>query len=152
MSIRTTLMDSLKEAMKGGDKPRVGTIRLIQAALKDKDIEARGLGKGQLTDEDILSLMQKMVKQRQESINIYAEAGRTDLVATEQTELDIINGFLPKQMDEDGIKAAVAAAVAEVGAAGMKDMGKVVAHLKAHFAGQMDFTKASQIVKSALGG
>jgi uncharacterized protein len=152
MSLRETLMDDVKTAMKSGDKPRVSTIRMIQSGLKDKDIEARGLGKGQLTDEDILSLMQKMVKQRQESITIYIQAGRSELAAIEQAELDIINGYLPRQMDDDAIKAAIAETVAETGAASMKDMGKVVAGLKAKFAGQMDFAKASQMVKTALGG
>jgi uncharacterized protein len=151
-TLRETLMDSLKVAMKAGDKPRVSTIRLIQAALKDKDIEARGLGKGQLTDEDLLSLMQKMVKQRQESIAIYTQAARLELAEGEQAEVDIINGFLPRQMDDAQTGAAIAAVIAETGAASMKDMGKVVAGLKGKFAGQMDFAKASAMVKTALGG
>ncbi len=150
--LREILMDTLKVAMKAGDKPRVSTIRLIQAALKDKDIEARGLGKGQLTDDDLLSLMQKMLKQRQESLAIYIQANRPELAAIEQAEVDIINGFLPKQMSDDETSAAIAAVVAETGATSMKDMGKVVAGLKARFAGQMDFTKASAMVKTALGG
>lgn len=150
--MRTRLMDDLKTAMKAGDKAKVGTIRLIQAALKDKDIEARGQGKGQLTDDDILSLLQKMAKQRQESLTIYKDAGRPELAAGEQTELDIINSYLPQQMDETGIKAAIQAAIGETGAASMKDMGKVVAALKARYTGQMDFAKASQLVKAALGG
>ncbi|MGL4634380.1 MAG: GatB/YqeY domain-containing protein [Beijerinckiaceae bacterium] len=152
VTLRETLMETLKVSMKSGDKLRVSTIRLIQAALKDKDIEARGLGKGQLTDDDLLSLMQKMVKQRQESIAIYTQAGRLELAAGEQAEVEIINGFLPKQMDDAETKAAIAAMVAETGANSMKDMGKVVAGLKAKFAGQMDFAKASQMVKTALGG
>jgi uncharacterized protein len=148
--MRETLMNSLKEAMKAGDKPRVGTVRLIQAALKDKDIELRGLGKGQATDDDIMALLQKMVKQRQESIAIYEGAKRQDLVDSETTEMNIISGFLPRQMSEDEAKAAIAEAIAGTGAAGMKDMGKVVAVLKAKFAGRMDFAKASQLVKAAL--
>jgi uncharacterized protein len=152
MSLRDKLMDDVKAAMKGGEKTRLSTIRLIQAALKDKDIEARGQGKGQLTDEDLMSLMQKMVKQRQESIAIYTQAGRNELAAGEQAEVDVITSYLPKQMDEAGMKAAIAAAVAEAGAASMKDMGKVVGILKAKYAGQMDFAKASQMVKAALGG
>jgi uncharacterized protein len=150
--MRTRLMDDLKTAMKAGDKAKVGTIRLIQAALKDKDIEARGQGKGQLTDDDILSLLQKMAKQRQESLTIYRDAGRAELAAGEQTELDIINAYLPQQMDEAGIKAAIQSAIGETGAGSMKDMGKVVAALKAKYTGQMDFAKASQLVKAALGG
>jgi uncharacterized protein len=152
MSLRDKLMEDVKAAMKGGDKARLSTIRLIQAALKDKDIEARGLGKGQLTDDDLMSLMQKMVKQRQESIAIYTQAGRTELAAGEQAEVEVISSYLPKQMDEAAMKAAIADAVAEAGATTMKDMGKVVALLKAKHAGQMDFAKASQMVKAALGG
>jgi uncharacterized protein len=150
--MRNRLMDDLKTAMKAGEKPKVGTIRLIQSALKDKDIEARGLGKGQLTDDDLLALMQKMVKQRQESIAIYTQASRPELAAIEQAEVDIINGYLPRQMDDAAIQAAIALAVGESGAASMKDMGKVVALLRGKFAGQMDFGKASQMVKAALGG
>jgi uncharacterized protein len=152
MGLRETLMEDVKTAMKAGEKTRLSTIRMIQAALKDKDIEARGLGKGQLTDDDILPLMQKMVKQRQESIAIYTQAGRTELAAGELAEVEVINGYLPKQMDEAGMQSAIAAAVVETGAASMKDMGKVVAALKAKYAGQMDFARASQLVKSALGG
>jgi uncharacterized protein YqeY len=152
MSLREKLMDDVKTAMKAGEKARLSTIRLVQAALKDKDIEARGQGKGQLTDEDVLALMQKMIKQRQESIAIYTQAGRAELAAGEQAEVDVISAYLPRQMDEAGMKAAIAAVIADTGAASMKDMGKVVAGLKAKFAGQMDFAKASQMVKAALGG
>jgi uncharacterized protein len=152
MGLRDKLMEDVKVAMKAGEKAKLSTIRMIQAALKDKDIEARGLGKGQLTDDDILPLMQKMVKQRQESIAIYTQAGRHELAAGEQAEVEVINAYLPKQMDEAGMKAAITATVAETGAASMKDMGKVVAALKARYAGQMDFAKASQMVKAALGG
>jgi uncharacterized protein len=150
--MRNQLMDDLKTAMKAGEKVKVGTIRLIQSALKDKDIEARGLGKGQLTDDDIMTLMQKMLKQRQESLAIYAQANRPELAAIEQAEIDIINAYLPKQMDEAQMKTAIAAVVGETGATSMKDMGKVVGALKAKFAGQMDFAKASPMVKTALGG
>jgi uncharacterized protein len=149
--MRDRLMDDLKTAMKAGEKAKVGTIRLIQSALKDKDIEARGLGKGQLTDDDIMALMQKMVKQRQESLAIYAQANRPELAAIEQAEIDIISAYLPKQMDEAEMKAAIAAVVAQTGASSMKDMGKVVGALRAQFAGQMDFAKASAMVKTALG-
>jgi uncharacterized protein len=149
--MRDKLMDDLKVAMKAGDKAKVGTIRLIQSGLKDKDIEARGLGKGQLTDDDIMALMQKMVKQRQESLAIYAQANRPELAAIEQGEIDIISAYLPKQMSEAEMKAAIAAVIAETGASSMKDMGKVVGALRAKFAGQMDFAKASAMVKTALG-
>lgn len=145
-------MDELKGAMKGGDKAKVATVRLIQAALKEKDIEARGAGKGEATEEEILSLMQKMIKQRQESASIYAANGRQDLADTENGEIAIISSFLPKQMSEDEVKAAIQAAIGETGASSMKDMGKVVGALKAKFAGQMDFAKASGLVKAALSG
>ncbi len=141
----------LKEAMKAGDKGRVSAIRMITAALKDKDIEARGLGKT-VTDDDILALLQKMVKSRQESAEIYEKAGRADLLATEREEIAIISEFLPKQMAEEDVKAAIAAAMAETGAAGMKDMGKVIAVLKGKYTGQMDFAKASAAVKAMLAG
>jgi uncharacterized protein len=152
MGLRDQLMEDVKAAMKGGDKLRLSTIRLIQAALKDKDIEARGQGKGQLTDDDLLGLMQKMVKQRQESIAIYTQAGRAELAAAEQAEVEVISSYMPKQMDEAGMKDAITTVIAATGAASMKDMGKVVAELKTRHAGQMDFAKASQMVKAALGG
>lgn len=151
-SLRERFMDELKGAMKGGDKAKVAAVRLIQAALKEKDIEARGAGKGEATEEEILSLMQKMIKQRQESASIYAANGRQDLADTENGEIAIISSFLPKQMSEDEVKAAIQAAIGETGASSMKDMGKVVGALKAKFAGQMDFAKASGLVKAALGG
>lgn len=144
----TTVM---KEAMKAGDKRRLATVRLIQAALKDRDIEARGAGKT-VSDEDILALLQKMVKSRQESADIYAKAGRTDLETQEREEIAIINEFLPQQLGEDEVKAAIATAIGETGASSMKDMGKVVGALKAKYTGQMDFAKASALVKSMLGG
>jgi uncharacterized protein YqeY len=137
--------------MKAGDKRRLATVRMIQAAIKDKDIEARGAGKT-VSDDDILALMQKMVKSRQESADIYAKAGRPELETQEREEIAIITEFLPTQMSDDEAKAAIEAAIAETGAASMKDMGKVVAALKAKYTGQMDFAKASGLVKAALGG
>ena len=148
--MRETLSNDVKTAMKAGDKLRVSTIRMILAALKDKDIDARGLGKGQLTNDDLLSLMQKMSKQRQESIAIYNQANRLELAAIEQSELDIITAYLPQQMDDTAMQASIVTTVAETGATSMKDMGKVVAALKAKYSGQMDFAKASQMVKAAL--
>jgi uncharacterized protein YqeY len=148
--MREQFTAALKEAMKAGDKRRVSTVRLIAAALKDRDIEARGAGKEPLGDDEIMALLQKMVKQRQESLKIYEDAGRKDLAEQEREEIAIINGFLPRQMDEAAVAAAVAAAIAETGAAGMKDMGKVVAALKARYAGQMDFARASAAVKAKL--
>lgn len=149
--MREEFMTSLKTAMKAGDKMRVSTLRLVQAAIKDKDIEARGLGKT-VSDDDILALLQKMVKQRQESLAIFEKEKREDLASIERDEIAIITSFLPRQMDEAGVKAVIAAAIAETGAAGIKDMGKVVAALKAKHSGQMDFGKASGLVKAALAG
>ncbi len=149
--LRDRFMSDLKEAMKAGDKPRLGTIRLMQAALKDKDIEARGAGKGPLSDDEILQLLQKMVKQRQESAKMYADGGRPELADQETAEIAVITAYLPKQMDEAEAKAAIAAVIAETGAAGVKDMGKVMGELKARYAGQMDFGKASPLVKQLLG-
>jgi uncharacterized protein len=149
--MRQRLSEALKEAMRAGDKRRISTVRLMSAALKDRDIEARGAGKGQATDDEILSLFQKMIKQRQESADIYAKAGRADLEAQEREEIVIINSFLPAQMDEAEMRAAITAAIAETGAASMKEMGKVVGALKAKYAGRMDFGKASGLVKGLLG-
>jgi uncharacterized protein YqeY len=128
----------------------LGAIRLIQAALKDKDIEARGAGKEPLSDEEILALLQKMVKQRQESITMYEQGGRAELAQQERDEVTVISSYLPQQMDEAETKAAIEAAIAETGAASMKDMGKVVAALRAKYAGRMDFAKASGLVKDLL--
>lgn len=148
--LRDRFTAEMKEAMKAGDKGRLGAIRLIQAALKDKDIEARGNGKEPLSDEDILALLQKMVKQRQESIAMYEQGGRQELADQEKNEVAVISSYLPQQMDEAETKAAIEAAIAETGAASMKDMGKVVAALRAKYAGRMDFAKASGLVKDML--
>jgi uncharacterized protein YqeY len=151
MSLRERFTQEMKDAMKGGDKSRLAAIRMIQAALKDRDIEARGAGK-EVSEEDILALLQKMVKIRQESLTMYEQAGREDLAATERGEIAVIQSFLPAQMSDEDVKAAIAAAIAETGATAMKDMGKVVGVLKAKFTGQMDFAKASALVKAALNG
>jgi hypothetical protein len=151
-SLRERFTADLKEAMKAGEKGKVSTIRLITSALKDKDIEARGLGKPETTPEEILALLQKMVKQRQESIAIYDANARPELAEGERAEVAVIEGYLPRQMDEDAMKAAIAAAVSESGAASVKDMGKVIAILRGNYAGQMDFAKASGMVKAALAG
>jgi uncharacterized protein len=148
--MRERFTTEMKEAMKAGDKRRLGTIRLIQAALKDKDIELRGVGKGPATEDDILALLQKMIKQRQESITMYEQGGREELAQQEREEAEVISTFLPKQMDDAEVKAAIEAAIAETGAASMKDMGKVVASLRAKYAGRMDFGKASGLVKDML--
>ena len=148
--LRERFTADMKEAMKAGEMGRLGAIRLIQAALKDKDIEARGNGKEPLSDEEILALLQKMVKQRQESITMYEQGGRQELAQQEKNEVEVISSYLPKQMDEAEVKAAIEAAIAETGAASMKDMGKVVGSLRAKYAGRMDFAKASGLVKDML--
>ena len=148
--MRERFTQEMKGAMKAGDKRKLSTVRLIQAALKDKDIEARGAGKGQASDEDILALLQKMIKQRQESIGIYEQAGRTELAQQEREEAEIIAAFLPKQMDEAEVRGAIQAAMAETGAASLKDMGKVISALRGKYAGRMDFGKASALVKEML--
>lgn len=147
--MRETLAAELKTAMKAGDKRRVETIRLINAALKDRDIEARGQGKI-LSDQDELALLQKMVKSRQESLEIYEKAGRAELAEQEAAEIAIIQEYLPKQMSEAETATAIERAIAETGAASIRDMGKVVAALKAAHAGRMDFAKASAAVKAKL--
>lgn len=149
--MREKFTEMLKTAMKAGDKQRVAALRLIQAKLKDIDIEARGLGKT-VSDEDILSMLQKMVKQRRDSIAMYMQGARQDLVDIEQAEIDVIHEFLPKAMDEAEVAAAIKAAITETAAAGPKDMGKVIGALKAKFAGRMDFGKVSPAVKAALAG
>ena len=148
--MRDKINDDLKTAMKAGEKDRVGTLRLINAAIKAADIEARPSGKDKISDTDILSVLAKMVKQRRDSIEQYTAGGRQDLVDKEQAEINVIEGYLPQQMSEDEAKAAIAAIVKEVGAAGPKDMGKVMAALKAKYAGQMDFGKASALTKDLL--
>ena len=147
--MRDELPTLMKEAMKGGDKPRLATLRLIGAALKDREIEARGAGKP-MTDDDEQAVLRKMVKQRQDSIEAFEGAGRTELADQEKGELAIISAFLPAQMDEAATRAAIAEAIAETGAAGPKDMGKVIAALKAKHAGRIDFGRASGIVKAML--
>ena len=148
--LRARFTAEMKEAMKAGEKDRLATIRMIQAALKDRDIEARGQGKEAISDDEVLALLQKMVKQRTESAGVYEQGGRPELAANERAEIAIIQTFLPQAMDDAETKAAVEAAIAETGAAGPKDMGRVIAALKGTFAGRMDFAKASGLVKEAL--
>lgn len=148
--MRATITAALKDAMKAGDKVRLGAVRLIQAALKDKDIEARGAGRAEASPEEVLAVLQKMIKQRQESAAIYAANGRPELAEAENAEIAVIASFLPAQLSEDAVAAAIDAAIADAGAASMKDMGKVVALLKERHAGQMDFGKASGLVKARL--
>ena len=147
--MREVLTEQMKDAMKAGDKVRVGALRLIMAALKDREIEMRGSGKI-VSRADELAVLTKMVKSRQESMQIYRDAGRQELADQEGAEIAVINEFLPKQMDDDAVRAAAEAAIAKTGAASIKDMGKVVAALKEAYPGQMDFAKASAIVKGLL--
>jgi uncharacterized protein len=149
--LREQFTSELKTAMKGGDKRRVETIRMITAALKDTDIEARVSGK-EMGDDEILALLQKLVKSRQESMEIYAQNARPELADKEREEIAIISSFLPQPMSDEDVTAAIKAAIAETGAASIKDMGKVIAALKAQHAGKMDFGKASGLVKAALAG
>ena len=149
IALRDTVAAQMKAAMKAGDKVRTGALRLMMAALKEREIEGRGAGKI-VSRADEMALLTKMVKQRQESLAIYEQAGREDLAAQERAEIAVIGEFLPKQMDEAEVAAAAKAAVAAAGAASLKDMGKVIAALKENYPGQMDFAKASAIVKALL--
>lgn len=150
--LRDEINTALKQAMKARDERRVSTLRLVNAALKNADIEAQGRGKGALADEEILGLLQKLIKQRQEAVELYDKAGRTELAARERDEIEIINAYLPQQMSEAEAKAAIAEAIKATGATGMKDMGKVMAALKQNHSGKMDFGKASGWVKQLLAG
>jgi uncharacterized protein len=149
--MREKLKEDLKVAMKAGQREKVDALRLINAALKDKDIEARVSG-GSVSDADVLAVLQKMIKSRQESLDIYEKNNRPDLAAKEKSEIAVIMSYLPAQLGEAEAAEAIKAAIAEVGASSIKDMGKVVAALKAKYAGQMDFSKASAAVKAALSG
>ncbi|MBC2669390.1 GatB/YqeY domain-containing protein [Novosphingobium piscinae] len=148
------LRDSIKAAqvaaMKAGDKPRLAAVRLILAKLKDKDIELRTASAVPDDDVVVVDVLQKMAKQRRESITLYEQGGRQELADVEKAELAVIEEFLPQQMDEDAVKAAIEAIKAELGASSMKDMGKVVAELKARHGSQLDMGKASGLVKAAL--
>lgn len=151
MSLRQTLNDAMKDAMKAKDAKRLATIRMILAALKDRDIAARSEDSRELVgDDDILTLLAKMVKQREESAAVYVQGGRPELAQNEQDEIAVIRTFMPRQMDEAEAKAAIQAVIAEVGAASIKDMGKVMGALKERFSGQMDFGRASAAIKDAL--
>ncbi|MEA2954467.1 MAG: uncharacterized protein QOJ96_3987 [Alphaproteobacteria bacterium] len=150
--LRDDINNAVKEAMKAKNERALSTLRMVNSTLKNADIEARGSGKPALSDADVLPILQKMIKQRQESVELYQKGGRADLVAQEQEEIAIISAYLPKQMSDEEMKAAIAAAVAETGASGMKDMGKVIGVLRTKYAGQIDMAKASAQVKAALAG
>ncbi len=149
--LREDLQNSLKEAMKAKDMTTVAAVRLIIAGLKEKDVTARGAGKECASDADLLSMMQTMIKQRNESIKIYTDGGRQDLAEKEQAEINVIERFLPKQLSEDEIKNAINTIITKVNAKDMKDMGKVMAELKTAYAGQIDMGKASGLIKALLG-
>jgi len=149
-TMRQQINADLKVAMKAGEKTRVGTLRLINAAIKSADIDARPSGKDKISDEDILGLLSKMIKQRRDSIEQFTSGGRQDLADKELAEVKIIELYLPKQMDEAEVKNAVADLIKEVGAESPKDMGKIMGALKQRYAGQMDFSKASATAKELL--
>ena len=148
--LRDDINAALKEAQKAQDKRRTSTLRLINAALKDRDIEQRGHGKDPLTDDELRALLAKMIKQRDESAKIYDEGGRPELAAQEREEIGYIKAFLPAQLSEAETRAEIGKVIAEIGASGIKDMGRTMAVLKERFAGAIDFGKASQWVKEQL--
>jgi uncharacterized protein YqeY len=149
--LRETLQNSLKQAMHARDEISVGTLRLINAAIKDRDIAARTKGNWDgIADEDIFSLLQTMIKQRQESIRLYEQGNRPELAAQEQAEIKVIETFLPRQMSEDEVKAIIEDTIAKTGAASIKDMGKVIAAIKQAYAGQLDVGRMSAQVKDRL--
>ena len=151
--MRERIAQAMKDALKSKDQAALSAIRLISAALKDRDIAARSENNHDgISDDEILSMLQTMIKQRNESAKMYEDGGRPELAAAEQAEIELIKQFLPEQLSHDDIENAIKDAVAETGAASIKDMGKVMAHLKEHYAGQMDFSAASQMVKAALMG
>jgi len=147
--LREQINESIKSAMKSKDKQRLSTLRLVSSAIKYAEIEAERTAKT-LSDDDILSLLQKMIKQRQESVDIFDKAGRKELADQERGEIEVIKGFLPQQMSEAEAGEAIGAVIKEIGAQGVKDMGKVMAALKQAYAGKMDFGKASGLVKTLL--
>jgi uncharacterized protein YqeY len=150
--LRDEINTALKGAMKARDERRVSTLRLVNAAIQNADIEAETGKKSALSDDDLLGLLQKMIKQRQESVEIYDKAGRKELADQERGEIEIIRAYLPQQMSEAEAKAAIAEVIKATGAQGIKDMGKVMAALKQGYAGKMDFGKASGLVKGLLAG
>jgi uncharacterized protein YqeY len=149
--MRGEISAALKDAMLKQDRQRMSTLRLVSAAIKNADIEARSQGKPAPSNEALLGLLQKLIKQRQESAELYQKGGRPELAAQEREEIAIIQGFLPAQLGEEAVRAAIAGAITATGASGIKDMGKVMAALKSSHAGQIDFGEASAIVKAMLG-
>jgi len=151
MEMRSRIDTALKDAMKAKDADRLSTLRLINAAIKDRDIASRGEGaEGGVGEAEILAILGKMVKQRQESARAYEEAGRLELAEKELAEIKVIEGFLPRQLTADEVEAAVASAIADTGATSIRDMGKVMGALKAQYTGQMDFGAVGPLVKDRL--
>ena len=148
--LREDLQNTLKEAMKAKNMPEVNAVRMIIAGLKEKDVEARGKGKKQAEDAELLAMMQSMIKQRNESIKLYNEGNRPDLAQKEQAEIAVIEKFLPKQLSEAEMSEVIKGIITQTGAQSVKDMGKVMGTLRSQYAGQMDFGKASEIIKSLL--
>jgi uncharacterized protein YqeY len=148
--LREAVGEALKAAMKSRDAARVSALRMISAAFKDRDILARGQGATSASEEELLAALAKMIRQREESAVAFEAGGRPELVAKERAEIEVIRGFMPKQMSDDEVRAAVEAAIAETGAASVRDMGKVMAQLKERHAGKLDFSKASALVKGRL--
>ena len=146
--LREDLQKALKESMLAKDTQRVSAVRLIIAGMKEKDVDARGKGQKEASETELLSMMQNMIKQRKDSIEMYLKGNRQDLADKEQAEINVIETFLPKQMNDEEILVAVKAAVAETGATSMKDMGKIMGVLKSKYAGQMDFGKVSGVIKT----
>ena len=150
MGLREAFTEGLKAAMKSGDAPRTSTLRMILARLKDVDIAARPKGIAAVPDDEVLGMLRGMVKSRRESVELYRQGNRPELAAKEEAEIAVIEGFLPAQMDEAGLARAVDAAVAETGAAGPKDMGRVMAALKAAHGAALDLGRATPLVKARL--
>ncbi|MEO4041242.1 GatB/YqeY domain-containing protein [Hoeflea sp. CAU 1731] len=148
--MRDMLTAALKDAVKAKDTRRISTIRLTLAAIKDRDIANRGAGKDPVSDEEILQILLKMIKQREESARIYEEAARVELAEQEREEMDVIRSFLPAQLSDEAVQTACRRVVEETGAQGLRDMGKCMNTLKTRFSGQMDFSKASGMVKDML--
>jgi uncharacterized protein YqeY len=148
--MRDQLSQALKDAMRAKETRRLSTVRLIQSAIKDRDIANRGTGKDEASDDDILQILQKMIKQREESAKIYEDASRAELAAQEREEIGIIKEFMPEQLSDEKVEEIIRGVIAETGAQGMKEMGKVISVLRERYAGQMDFAKASAQVKDLL--
>ncbi len=152
MDLRTRIGDALKEAMKARDADRLSTLRLINAAIKDRDIALRGDGRDDgVSDAEVLQILGKMVKQRQESVRAYEEGGRLELAEKERAEVGVIEEFLPRQLSAEEVEAAIGRAISDTGAEGIRDMGKVMGELKARYTGQMDFGAVGPMVKARLG-